>query len=96
MAKMKTADKICCSKWANGPIRHDTNGSVVTVMGENDSEGPANIEEGVSVHLEEDGQDLVVREAAQSSWIQVTRGKTTGVTLKGVESVSEMCSSVHF
>ena len=38
--------------------------------------------------MEEDGEDLAVGEAAQSSWIQVTRGKTTDVTLKGVESVS--------
>ena len=44
--------------------------------------GPANIEEGVGVHVEEDGEDLVVGEAAQSSGIQVTHGKPTGVTLK--------------
>ena len=55
-------------------------------MGNNDNEGPANIEEGVSVHVEEDGEGLVVWEAAQSSWIQVTKGKPTGVTLRKVES----------
>ena len=57
-------------------------------MGENDNEGPANIEEGVSVHVEEDGDDLVVGEAVQSSWIEVSRGNPTFMTLKEVESVS--------
>ena len=55
-----------------------------TAMGENDNEGPANIEEGVSVHVEEDGDDLVVREAGQSSWILVSRGNPTFMTLKEV------------
>ena len=55
-----------------------------TVMGENDDEGPANIEEGVSVHVEEDGEDLVVGEAAESSGIQVIHGKPTDMTLKKV------------
>ena len=51
-----------------------------------DNEGPANVEEGVSVHVEEDGEDLVVGQAAQSSGIQVTHhGKPTDVTLKKVE-----------
>ena len=59
-----------------------------TVMGENDDEGPANIEEGVSVHMAEDGDDLVVREAGQSSCILVSRGNPTVMTLKEVESVS--------
>ena len=57
-----------------------------TVMGEN--EGPANIEEGVSVHVEEDGNDLVVGEAVQSSWIEVSRGNPTFMPLKEVESLS--------
>ena len=49
-------------------------------------EVPANVEEGVSVHVEEDGEDLVVGQAAQSSGIQVTHhGKPTDVTLKKVE-----------
>ena len=55
-------------------------------MGEN--EVPANIEEGVRVHVEEDGDDLVVGEAFQSSWIEVSRGNPTFMTLKEVESVS--------
>ena len=50
-----------------------------------DNEGPANVEEGVSVHVEEDGEDLVVGQAAQSSRIQVSHGKPTDVTLKKVE-----------
>ena len=63
--------------------------------GRNDNEGPANIEEGVSVHVEEDGEDLVVREAGQSSWIQVTRGNPTGVTLKRL-NLSKHERDVHF
>ena len=43
--------------------------------------GPANIEEGVGVHVDEDGQDLVVGEAVQSSQVLPTR-KPADVTLK--------------
>ena len=38
--------------------------------------------------MEEDGDDLVVGEAVQSSWIEVSRGNPTFMTLKEVESVS--------
>ena len=53
--------------------------------GRNDNEGPANIEEGVSVHVEEDGEDLVVGEAAQSSRVVVR--KPADVTLKRLSAI---------
>ena len=73
-------------------------GAFDTVLGSNDmkdNEGPANVEEGVSVHVEEDGEDLTVWEAAQFSWIQVTRGNPTGVTLKRL-NLSKHERHVHF
>ena len=59
-----------------------------------DNEEPANVEEGVSVHVDEDWKDLVVGEAAQSSWIQMTHGNPTDVTLKKVEHKKR--DSMHF
>ena len=43
---------------------------------------PANIEEGVSVHVDEDGEDLVVGEAVQSGQVLIPIRKPADVTLK--------------
>ena len=43
---------------------------------------PDNIEEGVSVHVDEDGKDLVVREAVQSGQVLISTRKPAEVTLK--------------
>ena len=48
--------------------------------------GPANIEEGVSVHADEDGEDLVVGEAVQSRQVLIPTRKPAGVTLKKIVS----------
>ena len=42
---------------------------------------PANIEEGVSVHVDEDGEDLVVEEAVQPRQVLIPIRKAADVTL---------------